>query len=295
MKKTALTIALAFAFNSASVLAEQTVVAKSHFVHERSAVNSDGALLRGSQTHPAYKQLVGLLPKSWNLVFTKQFLAIAPLSWSEGDKWTSVLDGWGKTHNANVMIDGKRKQIVVSEEQSKRPAGTVFVYSGNELHQELYNPEQRYKEAEQYVYSRLEALQGTVHDEVNLHNAQATLFDLMVDTADTERKQAIAEAKKEIKPEPPIVRGALTIYPDGKVEAKLKEGFLKAQVIQLLVSAGKVSGKDSVIWNVSDNHRWPNTFTLKAGSVDELFARLLKTYSVKVRFTANKIAIVEYI
>ena len=235
-------------------------------------------------------------PFTFNAVrFFVGFLAIAPLTWDEGEKWTDVLDAWGKKHNANVMIDGKRKQIVVSEEQNKRPAGTVFVFSGNELHQELYNPEQRYSEAQQYVFNRLEAMQGTVHDEVSLHQAQAQLFELMVDVADTKQKQAIAKAKEELKPKPPIVRGPLTIYPNGDVEAKLKEGFLKAQVIDLIVAGQQVSDESSVIWNVSDNHRWPNNYTLKAGSLNELYARLLKTYGIKVRFSANNIAIVEYI
>lgn len=297
MKKTVLIVAITTLF-SFSAMAQQQIVAESYFLHDRTAVSDSGDLIMSSNSHPIYKQLKGLLPIDWSLAFTEQHLAIAPLAWQKGDSWTDVLDRWGHNNHANVMIDGKRKQIVASPEQNKRPAGVVFVYSGNDLHQELYRPEQRYNEAEQYVFDRLNELQGTIHDEVTVHEAQARLFDLMSDVDKKQRdlmEQRIAAKKEREKLEQkPVVKGPLTIYPSGEVSVSLTEGFLKPQFLALLKAEGKIAHEEDLIWNASENHRWPNKYELKAPSFDALISRLLATYGLRVSFTANNIAIIDY-
>ncbi|MBJ7316741.1 hypothetical protein JHC11_12170 [Idiomarina abyssalis] len=290
--------------------AQEQLLVDSPFVHERSMVAETGEMVTGAEVTPIYKQMVGLLPKGWNMVFTEQRLALAPVVWTKGEQWTTVLDEWGRRYGANVMIDGERQQIVVSPEQDMRPKGTAFVYSGNELHQELYNPAERYAEAEIYVMERLKGLQGTVNDAVNLHQAQAQLFGLMAQVEEREKEQAeLAKlharklAKKKAKAlaaerevaiaSQPVKRGPVTIYHDGRIEIALTKGLLKPQIEALLINTDLIKSPDEMIWRASEVYRWANDYTLNAESAKHVLGRVLSAYGLAARIKQNGIVTID--
>lgn len=292
MNKVLVALAVTTCLSSMAFAQEEIVVAKP-FIHDRSVVTIEGELTIGASAEPIYKQVIGLLPSGWNLAFTEQRLAIAPISWKKGEQWTQVLDRWGKLNGANVMIDGQRKHVVASPEQDKRPPGLVFVYSGNELHQELYQPGERYKEAEQYVFNRLRSLQGTIHDEVTLHEAQARLVALVNDV--DSKEQALADAGKDAyierssKPLQWIKDGNYEEQErTGRIRFTMTKGRLMPQLKELATHLPKVivaSGWWQ--WDASENYEWPNDVTLEARSTDELMLRMVKSYKLTMEVKGN--------
>src|SRR5690554_7386897 len=85
--------------DSVAGTASTTYLAERLFTHDRSFVDSGGRMLVSADYAPAYKQLRGLLPREWELVFATDRFAIAPIAWSVGDSWVDVLNEFGKLNH----------------------------------------------------------------------------------------------------------------------------------------------------------------------------------------------------
>lgn len=334
MKKTLIKVALliiTFASISINAHSSSVYVPSPLFTHERSMVDSRGVLTVSADYAPIYQHSYGLLPNGWSIVFSSDRHALAPIKWSAGDRWVEVLNAWGKRHQANIMIDSATYKIVVTQEQTRRSSGVLFVNSANRLHKEMHNPENAYREVESHIHNRFMRLMGTSRDDVSTMQMQANLFhaaEIQEQLAQRvqEHEQAVAERaiaederRAEIRreqdaqesrarnarrlaglevdtPESWIERnGSLSVYSDGRVAYDMKEGSLREQITQMLVDSGRVSQASDVIWEVSNNHQWPNNFAVHGETFDHLIGRVLSTYRMAVIYRANNVAVIRYI
>lgn len=315
MKKTIKLALMAFVMMSTvsfPVFASSVYIPAPLFTHERSMVDSSGILTVSADYAPIYQHSLGLLPRNWSMVFSADRHALAPIRWGAGERWVEVLDYWAKRQQANVMIDSATRRIVVTSEQTRRPAGILFVNSQNVLHQEMHNPQAMYEDAERHVINRFISLSGTNRDDISVMQMQANLFhaakvqEEMVkrveahastQTAGREEAKRTAGLPVDVVVEPNRVEriGRLSIFENGQVAYDMRSGGLRHQVTQMLIDAGRVSTHSDVVWEVSDNHRWSNDFTVHGETFDHLIGRVLATYRMAVIYRANNVAVIRYI
>lgn len=272
---------------------------------------------------PAFRASRAVTPIGWNIAYTKEEIAVAPIYWERGEDWNDVLDRWGKTNRVNVMIDGFNKRIVASPEQPRREAGVVWIHSASVLHQELYNPDERFKEAEQYSRRLLQQYMGDRNiDYMSLNEVQAQLYTLMqlahnqapdpmrlgpyksreqVVSEEAERLAEVQSREQEAEREylekeidQYSMRGGIKIHSNGRASFEMRKGDLKPQVGQLLADAGYVSSVERVYWQAGAEIQWPHDSVVTELSLNRLVGSILGGYQLSVRFTGNGLAIINY-
>jgi hypothetical protein len=79
----------------------------------------------------------------------------------------------------------------------------------------------------------------------------------------------------------------------GTYSFQMEPGFLKEQVVALVLNHPRIKKEESVIWKTSPNFQWPSTFVAQGDSFEAVLNQILAGYNLEAVIMKNDVIVIQ--